>query len=79
MEPQGAPKAGCSGTSSQQAQPLNAPSGARGKLEGVQHSSHLPKKQEELCTDVMDSPGKGEAVIALTPLGYFQTFERIFL
>lgn len=64
---------GCFGkTSSQQAQPLNAPSGAGGKLEDMQHPNHLPNRQkEESCTRCDGQPTEGRSCDCPDPFGVF--------
>lgn len=72
-EPQAAPEAGCFGkTSSQQAQPLHAPSGAGGKLEDMQHSNPLPNKQKKVsCTRCDGQRRKGRSCDCPDPFGVF--------
>lgn len=55
------------------------PPGARGKLEDMQHSNHLPNKQkEEPGTGCNGQPRKGRSCDSPDPFD-FQIFERIFL
>lgn len=67
-EPQAAPKAGCFGkTSSQQAQLLHQELEESWRTCSIQTTCPT-NRRKNLALDVMDSPGKGEAVILLTHL-----------